>query len=398
MKLKLFDGKQFGVGDRTVVDAEERIEKVQFTVHKFTPRSRPKNPANTIIFPHFSEFGSEIVEVLYLLPAALNGECQGKYSIVMGWHGRGYLYRHLVDEFWELKEEHQHLREYCRAFHHTSKNLKKLEKEAAKVGRLYDLNRYGIMCLQPKIELCDCGGQYEDIGNRQICNRCSRGYHPVGIYHKVKEAKENAVWVPRPSEERLEYVDKYLKPNAVGITARHRKCYGRNLPPEFYERLIYMLEDMGYNPVWIGEKETTLPCPFDRIPDFSRSEDAKDLETTLALVSKLKFTVQFWTASTRLAGLMGVPYILFESPDQIFLNGQEGYRMNLCSRSLYKLVISHYRSVLENQTFGLKLVKKAIREMENNDYNDMIGLVEDVDVVKKIRQDNLKRIGHASVY
>jgi hypothetical protein len=41
-------------------------------------------------------------------------------------------------------------------------------------------------------------------------------------------------------------------------------------------------------------------------------------------MTNLQFTIQFWTASTRLASMMGVPWILFESPDQIAGNGQEG--------------------------------------------------------------------------
>ena len=58
--------------------------------------------------------------------------------------------------------------------------------------------------------------------------------------------------------------------------------------------------------------------------------NARDLEQTLAIVCGCEFPVQFWTASTRLAGVMGVPYLLFESPDQIWGQGQEGYRRNLC--------------------------------------------------------------------
>jgi alkanesulfonate monooxygenase SsuD/methylene tetrahydromethanopterin reductase-like flavin-dependent oxidoreductase (luciferase family) len=47
----------------------------------------------------------------------------------------------------------------------------------------------------------------------------------------------------------------YLKPNSVGIFARGRAMYGRNLSPEFYVNLIKMLEDLGYNPIWLGEKQ-----------------------------------------------------------------------------------------------------------------------------------------------
>ncbi|MGF2049649.1 hypothetical protein ACQUET_13250, partial [Lactococcus lactis] len=79
----------------------------------------------------------------------------------------------------------------------------------------------------------------------------------VGIYNEVAAAKSSAVWPAAPSPAKVDYVkDKYLKPRSVGITARHRTCYGRNLPAQFYEKLVHYLENLGYNPIWIGEKET----------------------------------------------------------------------------------------------------------------------------------------------
>jgi hypothetical protein len=42
--------------------------------------------------------------------------------------------------------------------------------------------------------------------------------------------------------------------------------------------------------------------------DFSRLPEARDLELTLAIISQLQFTVQFWTASTRLAAMVGTPF------------------------------------------------------------------------------------------
>jgi hypothetical protein len=69
--MKLLPGKVFNPGDKTIVSREERMENIQFTVHKFTPRVRPENPDNVAIFSHFSEFGSEfnrfIVFPFYLI-------------------------------------------------------------------------------------------------------------------------------------------------------------------------------------------------------------------------------------------------------------------------------------------------------------------------------------------
>jgi hypothetical protein len=395
--MKLLPARPFNPGDKRPVDREEKIEQINFTVHKFTPRKRPENPANVVIFPHFSEFGSELVESLYCLPMSMRTKYVGKYSIVMGWYGRAYLYKHLVDEFWEIKQEHQWLRDYCRAFHHDSVNLKKAEKQAGQYGTVADINDYAIHTLHPRIQCCTkpgCGGQIIYTDQAQYCLRCHSQFPRVGIYHEIKYAKDNlAVWTPQPSKEKLAYVDKYLKPNSVGVTARFRNCYGRNLPKEFYELLVLRLEAMGYNPIWIGEKETTLRSPFERITDFCITEDARDLETTLALVSKLKFTVQFWTASTRLAGLVGTPYLLFESPEQIWGVGQEGIRLNLCTKGKRKLVLAHYLNVLNRQAEAVDVVEKAVREMEAGNYDDLMGMVDHDFNIKFLRQQNKARIG-----
>lgn len=395
--MKLLKAKHRNPGDKKELDCEERMENVQFTVHKFTNRPRPENPGNIVVFPNFSEFGSELIQTCYTMPRMMNSTHQGKYSIVMGWYGRAYLYKHLVDEFWELKEEHQHLREYCRCFHHDSKNLKKAEKLAEKFGRVITANDHAIGILYPRLATCSkpgCGGQIIYAEHNQLCLRCNTAYPPVGIYNEVASAKKDAVWPAKPSKEKLDYVDKYLKPNSVGITARHRTCYGRNLPPEFYVKLVRYLEDLGYNPIWIGEKETTLRSPLPHITDYCVTEDARDLETTLALVSKLKFTVQFWTASTRLAGLVGTPYIIFESPDQLYGMGHEGYRLNLCTKKDNgKVVLAHYVNVVADHDKAIGLVGRAVEEINVNNYEDIIGMVENDQVIDNMRKKNLSRIG-----
>jgi hypothetical protein len=394
MGLRTFKGKEYTAGDRKEIQ-EEKEEVIKFVVHRFTDQQRPEDPSKVIIYPEFSEFGSEIIACLYCLPL-LNKKYENRYKIAMGWYGRAYLYKHLVDEFWEIKEEHQWLRDWCRAFHHDSKNLRKLEKSASKIGEVLSVNELGLLTGHPKYEICpSCKGDVIQLADSQRCLRCLGGWRVPGIFNSIVEAKKEKVVWPLPScESKLQHVkSRYLKKNSVGISARARKCYGRNLPSIFYERLIYLLEDMGYSPVWIGERATTLPCPLSRIIDFSKSEDANDLEMTLALVSQLKFTVQFWTASTRLAGLVGTPFLLVESPDQIWGIGQEGIRLTLCSKGPYKLLISHYRSFLENQTNGLSLVEKGIMEMRKNNYRDMIGMVENGKLIRQMRIANQLRIG-----
>jgi len=134
---------------------------------------------------------------------------------------------------------------------------------------------------------------------------------------------------------------------------------------------------MGYNPVWVGEKATTLACPCPRITDLRGNAEVRDFEQTLAYVTEMKFTIQFWTASTRLAGLVGTPFILFESPDQIWGGGQEGYRLHLTSKGPKKLVLAHFRHVLENSTKALKIVESSVRDIQEGDYSTVFGMVED---------------------
>ena len=152
-------------------------------------------------------------------------------------------------------------------------------------------------------------------------------------------------------------------------------------------RLIKLLEDLGYNPIWLGEKQSVLPCPVDHIVDFSRLPESRDLELTLAIISNLQFTVQFWTASTRLASMMGIPWILFESPDQIAGHGQEGKRIALTTDyNKKKLVLAHYFSVVEDHDCGLEYVQRAIKEMNEDNWDDIIGPIEDQSIVADMAQ------------
>lgn len=359
---RILTGKVYNPGNRIEIAKEELLDDLEFKVHKFNNRPKPTDNRRVVIFPAFSEFGSEIVSVLYCIPHHLRSKYVGHYSIAVGWSGRAFLYKNLVDEFWELDEKYSWLRDYCRAFHHDSVNLKKLEKKLSSHGKFVHYNESSIYVMRD-------------------------------LFKKVKEHKENAYWPPPPTQEKLDAVSKYLKPRSVGVTARNRITYGRNLSIDFYKELIKNLEYMGYNPVWIGEKVTTHACPFDHIPNFRDSEDAKDLEKTLALVSQMDFTIQFWTASTRLAGLVGTPFIIFESPDQIWGIGQEGVRLNLCSKGPKKIVVCHFKNVEADHAGGLALAERAITEMNDGNYSEIIGMVEDPGFVERLRRSNNVRIG-----
>jgi hypothetical protein len=392
--LKLLKTAKRNPGDQKDFIAEERIEDIKFDVFKLNDRPKPNDPRQVIIVSCFSEFGCETTGVIYCLPRIMRDH-PGKYKIVVGWHGREYLYRHLVDEFWAVKPEHMWLREYARAFHHDSKNLHRLEKTLENFGVVVPSSYLGRIFISAKCFDCKLfyntvflDGRYE----KKTCPQCHSSNIMPSISGDVSYWKPRAIRIPPPDESCLESVRKYLGKKPVGIFARARKCYGRNLQPEFYVGLIELMRGMGYDPIWLGEKVSTMPCPVPDVVDFSRMDESKNLESTLAIIKQCSFTVQFWTASTRLSGMMGVPYLLFESPEQIWGQGQEGIRRNLCDFGPRKLSINHYLNVYQDNAKGLEIVKKCIEEMELGDFEDHIGLVEE-SIVSKLREDNRKRVG-----
>lgn len=376
---------------------EKLLDNVDFKIHKLTNNSKPKDKNKVLLICCFSEFGCETVGVMYTIPQIIL-QNSDKYIIVVGWQGRKYFYQHLVDEFWEINDEHMWLREFARAFHHESKNLKSLEKGLEQYGIVIPSAKLGDLSI---LERCaDCNENWNTVFNDgekyncKFCPKCNGSKIIPPIIGDVNYWKPKAIRLPNPSQDKMNLANSYLKRPTVGIFARGRKCYGRNLQPEFYIRLISILEDLGYNPIWLGEKVSVQPCPVSHIIDFSRMEESKDLEFTLSLIKNCHFTIQFWTASTRLSGMIGVPYILFESPDQIWgKKGQEGIRRNLCDMGRRKLSVNHFLNVYDNNEQGLEVVKKCIEEIRSGNYEDMIGMVEDYSLVLGIKNSNDKRIG-----
>ena len=381
-------------GSKELVAPEEPFEEIGFKIHKFSSRPRPSDKGRINLICCFSEFGCETVGVVYCIPR-ITRDRPSDYRIAVGWAGREYLYRHIVDEFWEVDERHMWLREYARAFHHESKNLERVEEALKEYGRVVPSSYLGRVAISAKC--FDCRLFYATVHqsgryDRSTCPRCGGSNVLPPIIGNVAYWKPRAVRLPLPCGEKVERVSKYISGRPVGVFARARRCYGRNLQPEFYERLVCLLRDRGYEPIWLGERESTLACPVADVVDFSRMDEARDLESTLAIVSRCSFTVQFWTASSRLAGLMGVPYLLFESPDQIWGVGQEGIRRNLCDFGPRKLSINHYLNVYNDNSAGLSVVDECVSQMERGDYSDHMGLV-DRAVAESMRNSNMARIG-----
>ncbi len=374
-----------------VTNPEPHLKQVKFDVHKFSKRQKPTDIEQIRIFSCFSEFGSEVVSCMYCIPR-LKEESPNSYFIAIGWYGRDFLYKHLVDEFWEINEECQWLRKHALAFHHNSKNLFRLEKAVSKFGKLINANSIGGVAVKNQCKRCK--HIWAQIKKVDFCIKCDSHYIDKALFADTRYWKQHFVPIPSPSKEKLLQAESYItNERSVGIIARNRSTYGRNLQPEFYTKLIYLLQKLDYTPVWIGEKETTLRCPVKDVLDFTTKEECRDLELTLAIVSKLSFTIQFWTASTRLAAMANTPFLLFESPDQLFGdNGQEAYRLSLCTFQKPKIVLSNFLNMYNDHNNSIKLVEESIREMEKNDWLVKIGMVDEETWVQHIVEKNLERL------
>jgi hypothetical protein len=379
---------RYNPGDKKLVPHEGRLDKVEFTRHKLSGRERPGKD-KTVVISCFSEFGCETLAAMYCIPA-IKKRHPDSYFIASGWHGREYLYRHLVDEFWELGENAQWLRDYCVAFHHKSKNLANVTKALANEGTLIDSEYLGRLAVGNLCNHCGyCWGQIEDV---ICCPNCTSKDLHLSLFGNLKHSFERATRIPDPSPQMMERARARLPANSVGVTARGRVTYGRNLPPEYYVGVVARLRARGYEPVWLGEKQNAQPCPVPDVLDMTQRPESRDLELTLAMVKQMRFTVQYWTASTRLAGMMGTPYLIFESPDQLFGGGQEAYRMTLCTFGNRKVVLCNYANVMEDQPRALDLLDQSVTQMEAGDWSDVIGIVEDPDKVAEQRAKNLKRL------
>jgi rubrerythrin len=360
-------------------NSEKLIESAKFHIHKFGKKEKPAKE-DIVLITCFSEFGCESLGLHYCIPQIII-ENPDKYYICVGWYGRQFLYSHLVDEYWEMDETHQFLREYVNAFNHKSKNLKKIENNLSEFGKVIPAAYMARISIG---NFCkDCGHLWSNVEQIPSCPKCDSINFTKSLLSDCKNKKKDLIPIPKPSQEKMEYVKKYLKPKTVGIFARNRKMYGRNLDSNFYLEAINLLKNKGYNIIWLGEKCSVLPCPDQEIVDFSQNPESQDLELTLAIISQLEFTVQFWTASTRLASMVNVPWLLFESPDQLIGGGQEGIRIRLTSdEDKRKLVFADFLNVKENPENNIKILRKAIEEMEDKNWKPMIGDVKNIQVVE----------------
>jgi len=112
-------------GDGVLLPKEILLLQAKFKVFKNNNRPKPENKKKILIVCCFSEFGCETIGLMYCIPKIIANN-PGAYVICAGWYGREYLYRHLVDEFWEIEQSCMNLREYSNAFTNSSKNIKRI--------------------------------------------------------------------------------------------------------------------------------------------------------------------------------------------------------------------------------------------------------------------------------
>jgi len=382
LKKHVFFNRDYTAGDYKLVKKEKRINALSFKKIIF---NKKKDNKKNLIVCCFSEFGCETIGIHYIIPRIRQNNA-GKRLIVVGWRGRSYLYSHLVDEFWEIDPEYMWLKDYARAFHHESQNLKWIEKSLKNHGQVITSVEVGNIALIGKCRSCS-----NVIGSDRVytnCEHCGSTDLELSMFSDTPNIRNTYTPIAYPSFSKIKKARKLIKPNTVALFVRGRNVYGRNLTPEHYKLVVDDLIQSGYNVLWLGEKYTTFNLEGDfkgKFYNLCEHPDFNDLEFVLAVLSECKFSLQFWTASTRLAAMVNLPYILIESPDQIVGRGQEGTRLILATReeSKKKIVFCNHKQVLENFWDFRGLLKTQIYNfVVNNDYTDIIGMVDNFETVR----------------
>lgn len=353
---------------------EQKIDSFSFKVFKFTKRKKTKD---VLIITNFCELGVETLACCYSIPQLLQ-IFNGYYVILVGWSGRDYFYRHLVDEFWELDPKNYWLKDSCQAFYTKSKHINLLEDKLKTYGILFKSDYLGNFLITYVCKKCF----YSDYKKFLVCEKCGSDKVSFPLFSNI-ENKKFLRNIPKPRESYVNKVKEIIPDNSVAVFARNRKTYGRNLSKDFYYNLNNLIVSKGYTPIYLGENSCSLN--MEGCIDFSNKSFVNDLEFTLSALSCVKFSIQLWTASTRLSSIVKTPFILVESFDQIGLRGQEGTRIALLNDfNKKKIILSNYIDFLKNIDKGLTATEKAIDEIENNNWNYVMDFIEDKNMVQSV--------------
>jgi hypothetical protein len=350
---------------------EGELDKVVFNTITFNSNASNK-PILFLIC--LVEFGCESLLPHYFLPS-FKVLYKSYHIVAISWKGRDVFYRNYVDELWTIDDSCSYLRDYVLAFNSVSKNIKNIENCLGKYGKVYKSSYISHFFLENKC--LNCGDKFYD--NSESCQKCKSLKILKSFIESPKLRKASYVQLncckdlPDDLNLKFEHGKKY-----IGIFARKRKTYGRNLPPEFYKKFMSFFDEKGYRFVWLGEKQSSLNCPIDGIFDFTTSKYADNVEVCTAVVARCCATFQAWTASTRLSMLAKVPFCLVESYDQIFGKGQEGKRIELLSDKNISnkfLICNYLRSIEHLDEFTDFCIEKFLNFIEDKNSDIVQGFL-----------------------
>ncbi len=335
------------------------FQEISFNKHIF---NEEKDIQGKIFYFSFGEFGCETMLPTFLIPR-VNSNFQEYRKIVVGWHDREYFYRNICDEYWELDSQYMSLKDHSYAFENASLEIRNLAKRLSPLGKIIDGTKIGKLCVTAKCQKCDF--EFEVDRGDICCPKCHTDKIFNSLLQGAKSYKLGSNLLPPIRKEFLDFANEYIPENTVALFARNRKTYKRNLSTNHYNKIIDMLSSLGYNIVLLGENVSSYNLDNTKIINFMNHKLAGNLEAAFAIVNRCVFSLQFFTASTRISSMLDKPFVLFESVDQIYGRGQEGIRLSLMTKNYNnkKLVLANFADVDENTDESVELTKRAVHEL-----------------------------------
>ena len=335
---------------------KELFNELVFNKHIFKEETQL---SEKLFYFSFGEFGCESIIPTFLIPR-INNNFKEYRKIVVGWQGREYFYRDVCDEFWEIDNEFMSLKNRSHAFENHSTEIASLEKRLSNLGIVINGNKMGNLCLTCRCAACS--HEFPRDRGDVYCPKCNSVKIIKSLIQGCKDYKNNVYPLPQINQKYIDFADELIPEKSVALFARNRKTYGRNLPKDFYNDVINLLTDFGYKVVLLGEVSSSYNIDNDKIINLMNHEYVGNLEAAFAVVKKCDFSLQFYTASTRISSLLNKPFVLVESPEQMFGRGQEGFRLSLMTKkySDKKLVVSNFVDVVDNFSEFLTMLKDAV--------------------------------------
>lgn len=315
-----------------------------------------------MFFLSFGEFGCETILPTFLIPR-INNNFPEYRKIVIGWNNREYFYRDLCDEYWELDSKYMQLKNNSYAFENISVEIASLHKRLAPLGVVLDGTKIGKLCVKAKCKKCFF--EFEVDRGDVYCAKCYSEKIEKSLFQGAREYRKYANSLSPINSKYIDFASAYIPKNTVALFARNRKTYNRNLTIDHYNKIIDMIIGLGYKVVLLGEFVSSHFIQNNKVINFMNHDLAGNLEAAFAIVDQCVFSLQFFTASSRIGSLLNKPYIIFESADQIYGRGQEGIRLSLLTKNYdkKKIVLSNYLDIAQNTEEAIQVAKQAIHEL-----------------------------------